>query len=172
MSDHNGNLPVEWRLKYLGELEKHLKYFEQAAVKLGVPEQQIMIHDVSKESNAEFPAYVRKFGGGVKDDEEWNAAWLHHIKSNPHHWQHWIIPGGRGRGGTPIPMPLTYVTEMVADWMGSSRAYTKKWNMTDWLGKHYYSILVHPETRAHLDKMLDKLGYDLGAILMASKGRR
>lgn len=46
----------------------------------------------------------------------------------------------------PMPMPERYVREMVADWMGASRAYTGSWDMVDWLEKNLPRMDLHPVT--------------------------
>lgn len=58
-----------------------------------------------------------------------------------------------------VEMPLHYVTEMVADWMGAGRTYTGSWDMTDWLWNHIPKIKVHSKTANHLRGILDSLGY-------------
>jgi hypothetical protein len=58
-------------------------------------------------------------------------------------------------------MPERYVLEMVADWMGSGRAYTGDWDMTDWLSRNLSRIKIHNKTRGRVEKILvDKLGYE------------
>ncbi len=47
-----------------------------------------------------------------------NAAWLHHIHANPHHWQHWILHQDDGRTIVLVPDNAT-VNEMIADWIGA-----------------------------------------------------
>lgn len=50
----------------------------------------------------------------------------------------------------PLPMPEKYVREMVADWMGASKAYDGKWPKEKWLWweKNREKVLsyCHPET--------------------------
>ena len=49
-------------------------------------------HDKSKYDQQEYYAYDEYFYGKGKEDpetkEEFNYAWLHHIRNNPHHWQY------------------------------------------------------------------------------------
>lgn len=144
-------------------LREHIAYVQEAGRMIGVPEQQLEIHDQSKWTEAEFPGYARHFKGGGAPDE-FAAAWLHHIHYNPHHWQHWIFPDGFTPKGSKVEngvvrMPPLYALEMVADWMGASRAYTGSWDMTDWLDKNIPKIRVHSETMPLLRGILDSLGY-------------
>jgi hypothetical protein len=157
----------EWVEKYTDSFASHLRYYRQAADKLGVDKSLVLIHDNSKSMDEEFPWYVRRFGGEIKDDPEWLAAWNHHIHNNPHHWEYWITPGGNNEPNTILPMPERYVLEMVADWMGSGRAYTGDWDMTDWLSRNLSKIKIHNKTRDNVEKILvDKLGYGKQNILL------
>ena len=56
-------------------------------------------------------------------------------------------------------MPQNYALEMVADWMGASRAYTGSWDMADWLSTHISKIKVHSVTAEYLFDVLSSLGY-------------
>lgn len=98
---------------------------------------RLLVHDSSKFSRAEWGAYVAKFYGKPFDtsnsDETvrsaetrnkaevqaaFNAAWLHHIHCNPHHWQYHILHEDSGKVLVLIP-DASYVDEMVADWLGA-----------------------------------------------------
>jgi FMN phosphatase YigB (HAD superfamily) len=57
-------------------------------------------------------------------------------------------------------MPEKYAREMIADWLGASKAYTGSWDMTDWLNKNYNKIIVHKNTHAFIQKVLREIGYD------------
>ena len=56
----------------------------------------IGLHDSSKHSKEEYPAYDDYFYGGYEDgnpanlliDRNFNHAWLHHQYYNKHHWPH------------------------------------------------------------------------------------
>jgi hypothetical protein len=58
-------------------------------------------------------------------------------------------------------MPETYVREMVADWMGASRAYTGSWDMTEWLAAQGPGIgeRIHSDTIDKVQSILAELGY-------------
>ncbi len=148
---------------YAESLLEHIAYVQAAGRKLGVCPSQLEVHDQSKWSLFEFPGYARHFKGGG-DPDGFAAAWLHHIHYNPHHWQHWIFPDGytpkeSGVEGGVVEMPRVYALEMVADWMGASRAYTGSWDMADWLSTHISKIKVHSATAEYLVNVLDGLGY-------------
>jgi len=142
--------------KFVASLQKHLQYVREAGEQLGVKETLMHNHDRSKFSMEEFPYYVRQFQGDKDDPDGWDQAWLHHIHNNPHHPEHWEIPGVRGKC---LRMPEYFAKEMIADWMGASKAYTGSFDMAEWLGKNYYRMEFHSDTRAFVSGILrDELG--------------
>lgn len=73
-------------------------------------------HDKSKYSNDEFDAYMNYFyDSNKKDEDEFNIAWNHHQKVNPHHWQYWILLKDSGKQ-IVLDMPIEYILEMICDW--------------------------------------------------------
>lgn len=143
---------------YLESLHQHIGYVLEAGLHLGVPHDQLSIHDQSKFSEWEFPHYARQFHGGGGDDEGFARAWLHHENHNPHHWGYWIPRSGKYTG-QPLEMPHNYALEMVADWMGANRAYDGSWNMEKWLNKSFPGIKLHDATREFVADTLHSLGY-------------
>lgn len=148
---------------FVKSLNKHIAYVREAGRVINVPQTLLMIHDNSKWTSNEFPAYAKHFEGDGAPNE-FARAWLHHIHHNPHHWQHWIFPDGHTPKGSDVEngvveMPEEYALEMIADWMGSSKAYTGSWDMTDWLQEHKHKIRVHRKTSESLQRELGKLGY-------------
>lgn len=88
-----------------------------------------VFHDMSKFSPSEFIPSV-KYWSGTKspiDTEKEvtgkSMAWLHHKGMNKTHFEYWIdfVKGE----SIPREMPVEYVIEMVADWIGASKAYGK-----------------------------------------------
>jgi hypothetical protein len=149
---------------YTEALCRHIACVREAGRKLGVLSVLLEVHDQSKWSVFEFPGYSRHFRGDGKNHDEFAAAWLHHIHCNPHHWQHWIFPDGYSPEESSVEngvvrMPDDYALEMVADWMGVSRAFTGSWDMRDWLRKNVPRIMVHSETAKYLGSVLRDLGY-------------
>ena len=148
---------------FAASLREHIVYVQEAGRIIGASENQLAVHDQSKWSETEFPGYAHHFKGGGAPDE-FAKAWLHHIHCNPHHWQHWIFPDGF----TPkdsnvengiVEMPLHFCLEMVADWMGASRAYSGTWDISEWLWNNMGRIRVHSKTAEHLRGILDGQGY-------------
>lgn len=150
---------------YLESLKLHIAYVQEAGKLLGVPDNQLEIHDQSKYSEYEFPHYANQFFG-VKNSTNFAYAWNHHIHNNPHHWQHWIFSDGYNpedsnlENGAMI-MPENYALEMIADWMGAEMAYGGSWDMTKWVESNYNRIKLHTQTREYVTSVLKSLGYNL-----------
>lgn len=133
---------------------RHKYYVLLAGLKLGVPFYLLVLHDWSKLTPREYPHYQRQFFGTADDPSRFSYAWNNHQKSNRHHWEYWIPITGHSKGGykdlQPLPMPRKYVLEMVADWMGASRAYEGNWldarGWSWWEKKEQYIL-----TRCHQD---------------------
>ena len=158
---------------YLLATIKHKWYVLLACQRVGdIPLWRAIIHDWSKFTPAELPHYQRQFFGDKSDPEGFAKAWLHHIHRNPHHWNHWVVCGDywtkearkKNIFNNALPMPPIYVREMVADWLGASRAYTGSWDMTDWLSKNLAQIQIHPHTKFRVTQVLKEMGYDADQI--------
>ena len=127
---------------YLKQLLKHKKYVFQVGLKVGnIPLWRLIVHDWQKFTPQEFPHYARWFFGGkqLKHRNAFMYAWLDHVHHGKHHWEHWLLNPTYHFGSAvdgKLPMPKTYIREMVADWMGASKGYTGSWDMTEWLDKN------------------------------------
>lgn len=150
--------------RYLDSLVLHIQSVRQAGQRLRVLPQLLEFHDQSKFSGYEFRAAVDRFHGGDPEPDAYAAAWLHHVHNNPHHWQHWMFPDGFSPKGSSVEagvmeMPRQYALEMVADWMGSSMAYTGSWDMTKWLTENMGRIRLHSKTARAVREVLWALDY-------------
>ena len=128
---------------------------------------QGLTHDLSKYSPTEFWRGAKYYQGyRSPNDAERKAtgvslAWLHHKGRNRHHYEYWIDyvfhpDGSVGYGGNR--MPLRYVAEMFCDRVAASRIYQGE-AYTDASAWEYYArskdlLMIHPESRAELEKML------------------
>jgi len=121
---------------------------------------------------AEYPHYARQFHGDKGDPAGFARAWLHHIHCNDHHWNHFLFSDGYSpykSGIEPsgaMPMPVVCIREMVADWMGASKAYTGSWDMSEWLNDNLdlgspetSKIKLHAYTADILFDVLHSIGY-------------
>ena len=153
--------PTKWALQYAWLTTKHKFFVFRAGLKLRVPLLQLLLHDLSKYGRRELFQYGRQFFGDSGDPLGFSYAWLHHQRMNKHHWEAWIPVTGHNSGGykdlEPLPMPYTYAREMVADFIGASRAYEGKWPVLDtwkWYKESYCKIKLHPHTKKFVDDLL------------------
>lgn len=132
---------------------------------------QGLTHDLSKLAPVEFWAGAKYWKGtcspnnAQRQAEGYSAAWLHHKGRNKHHLEYWIDYASNKTGLDGMKMPLRYVCEMVCDRVAASRIYlgdqytdASPWEYYERSKNHY---LMHPETRALLEKLL-KMVRDLG----------
>ena len=125
---------------------------------------QGIVHDLSKYSPSEFLPSALYFQGNrspiEKEKEEigYSKAWLHHKGHNPHHWEYWTDFGNNGEI-IANKIPSEYVIEMVCDWIGAGKVYSKKaWSQSEPLN-YYIKVRAerhfHPETEELLVKLLE-----------------
>lgn len=147
-------------IDYLKSLLLHKWYVFVAGRYVGVSIWQLLIHDLSKFSPAEFRTYGRysstKEG---RESVEFAAAWLHHENHNPHHWGYYIPRSGK-YANQPLPMPDRYIREMIADWMGAGRLYKGHWDIVDWLNENFpgFRDKLHSKTIVGIFLILDEIG--------------
>lgn len=170
--------------KQLKSLLFHKWYVFKAGLMVGnIPLWRLIIHDWSKFTPVEFVNYSR-YKYGVQSKREWAKAWLHHLHLNPHHPEHWLLSW---RGGpdfydgigesrcsfvTSLPMPETYVREMLADFMANGKGSTGSYNISRWLNRSGPAMLLHSDTEIRLDGVMTELGYELTNNCMWSYMRR
>jgi len=143
-------------------------------------------HDLSKFSPKEFIPYAEWFYGyhGVKLEKDYNheqlnngmsyisnnyleckndfdKAWEHHYKNNPHHWNYWL-----DENGIPQRINSKYLNQMIADW----KAMGLKFDDTaqPYYLNNYRKIKLERDTRIELEMMLglnDSLAHNYGHTL-------
>ncbi len=145
--------PARPHLRYLGYVVRHKWFVLLAGLKVRAPLWRLLIHDWSKLSPAEWRPYVQKFYGRGENQDEFDAAWLHHQHRNPHHWQHWLLREDDGPTKA-LRMPQGLVREMVADWMGAGRAITGEWDVAGWYAKNAEKMVLHPEVREQVESLI------------------
>ena len=129
---------------------------------------QGLAHDLSKYSPVEFLVGARYFQGNRSPNNRereirgYSSAWLHHKGRNKHHLEYWIDYALDGHSGmTGMEMPPEYVVEMFCDRVAASRTYRKEQYRDSDPYDYYYKsrdhYLLHPNTRALLEKMLISL---------------
>lgn len=130
---------------------------------------QGICHDLSKYSWTEFRVGAKYFQGNrspnnaEREDIGYSTAWLHHKGRNKHHYEYWIDYSTRAvvGGMAPAPMPKKYVVEMLMDRIAASKVYRGS-AYTDSDPLKYYEgskepPMIHPETKALLEKLLRML---------------
>ena len=118
-------------------------------------------HDRSKYCNPEYNDYDAYFYGGNRSYQvvmNFNYAWLLHQHKNPHHWQYWVlINDDEVEGMLPLPMPLRYIYEMIADWWTFSWKDGNLFEIFDWYELHKDYILLHRTTRIVVEDLLKRM---------------
>jgi len=145
-----------------------------------------ILHDVSKFSPQEFMPYAEWFYGyhGVKLEKEYNheqlnngmscvsnnyleckrnfdKAWEHHYKNNPHHWNYWL-----DEKGIPQRMDSKYLSQMICDWEAMSLKFGGF--AQEYYLNNYHKIKLERDTRIKLEMMLglnDSLVHNYGHTL-------
>ena len=122
----------------------------------------IGLHDLSKFSDEEYNAYDNYFYGRKteKVKKEFNYAWLQHIHSNPHHWQHWVLINDED-GTHALEMPKEYVVEMISDWWAFSHKSGNLYEIFDWYNNHKKNMILHENTRKLVEDILNKIKKEL-----------
>lgn len=165
--------------KYLKYVLKHKWYVLVYGLKLGVPIWQLIVHDLSKFSRAEWKPYVHYFYKtqqwdklsdiptfALQWDNKWNVksyvkikfdhAWNHHQKRNPHHWQYWLLQNDQ-EGPVALNMPYEYIIEMIADWCSAGKCITGKLDVVAWYNKVGAHYIMSEYTRHEVESIIFNL---------------
>ncbi|MCK5612491.1 hypothetical protein KAR91_62035 [Candidatus Pacearchaeota archaeon] len=153
--------------RYLNYVIRHRWYVFLECRKLGIIRLGL-VHDWSKFRPSEFIPYARHFYGkgkaGISEgrdktgyykptdtgDPDFDFAWLLHQKRNRHHWQSWILPTSR-KGTKLLPVPKKYVMEMLADWIGASKAQGHGGDISRWWFENRDKVQIDPHAYTWLD---------------------
>ena len=168
LSQHRKNVQKgwEWLVDNLPELLDNVDIS-----KMG---KQILNHDSSKNSPEEYAAYDLYFYGNSQSYavvENFRRAWLHHIHTNPHHWQHWILVNDDpDEGEILLEMPLNYILEMICDWWAFSWQKKDLSEIFSWYDEHQNYIKLAPKTRETVEDILWELRGRLGYNVLAHHG--
>lgn len=151
-------------MKYFWIALRHKWFVLLASFRVRLPLWRALTHDLSKFTRAELLPYDRWFFGAKDNPKEFARAWLHHQNHNPHHPEYWIIRSDLtdGKSGVVdgcLEMPEVHIREMIADWMGASKAHTGSWDMAKWLLEKLSRIQLHPYTRVRVNELLAEIGY-------------
>ena len=152
-------------------IARHKNLVAEGCFRVGLYRQGIL-HDLSKFSPTEFMVGARYFQGtrspnnAERETIGYSSSWLHHKGRNRHHYEYWIDYNMRPEGDDekiliPVKMPGRYVVEMLMDRIAASKVYQGE-AYTDASPLKYYlggkaSVMMHPQTRALLEKLLNML---------------
>ena len=154
-----------WR--HLKTITQHKLVVMKYCFRVGLYKQGLL-HDLSKYSPEEFWRGVYYYQGNrspnaaERETHGFSKAWLHHKGRNKHHFEYWIDFGIKKEDGlVGHKMPLEYVMEMVMDRIAACKVYKGK-DYTNRSALEYYEreknfIVIHPETRKLLEKILHML---------------
>ncbi len=112
----------------------------------------IYSHDISKFGHEEWNGYRQWFypGGGTEDKDMFARAWNHHQKSNPHHWQYWLMfEDGKT---IALEMPFEYVIEMLCDWTAMSVKFKNL--PSNWFAENRGEMLLYESTVSIIERWL------------------
>lgn len=125
---------------------------------LGKLETLLKNHDRSKWDDEEFEAYAKYFYQGKKNKAEFDKAWNHHQKANPHHWQYWVLlKDNPDKPFYCIPMEQEYIIEMVCDWWSFSFKTNNLYEIFDWYDENKPNQLMHTDTRKTVEQLLKEI---------------
>ena len=161
--------PLIAHLRYLSYVLRHKWHVFVVGRRYGLGLWQLLVHDYSKFSHAEWGPYVRYFydakGRPVQrrdstgaytpsEKEAFAVAWMHHWHTNPHHWEWWLTHSKVGEV-RPLRMPPKFLFEMVADWKGAGRAQGTP-DTQAWYAANGRFMLLHPDTRRDVEALLSR----------------
>ena len=146
---------IKFAEKICSDLEERYKGIHRLHGKVRT---KILNHDDSKFNEAEFIPYVQKFYPWEGMDktqeqiaEEFDTAWMHHVKHNDHHPEHWIQWSDLQKRNIFMAMDDAALIEMLLDWIAMSMARNQsvyEWWTTDKGG------------REEKKKLMDKMDFE------------
>ncbi|MCC2254041.1 DUF5662 family protein [Ruminococcus sp. CLA-AA-H200] len=154
-------------IRHFCTITKHKIIVMRECFKVGLYRQGLL-HDLSKYSLTEFRVGCKYYQGtrspnnAEREDKGYSSAWLHHKGRNKHHYEYWIdysLDGERLLAG--MKMPVRYVVEMFLDRIAASKVYKgnayKDSDPLEYYENGKAGELMHPETRALLERLLHML---------------
>lgn len=131
---------------------------------------------MSPEAEAGHREGIRRLVADITRDRKaaFNAAWLHHIHANPHHWQHHILHEDSGKTIVLVP-PAVLVWEMVADWLAAGPKALRAHSMAEavaetivWYAANHRQMMMREHPKAMAEFILTALAEHYG-IASAAK---
>jgi hypothetical protein len=123
----------------------------------------IEYHDTSKFSPMEFYAYSQYFfPTDEKSKDIFDRGWNHHQKSNPHHWQYWLMY--KGSEFKVLHMPFSDAIEMLCDW--GAMSYQFGGTPSIWYEKQT-DMMIDDRTKKLIERWLPKIDEAVAACRQA-----
>lgn len=113
ISEHRANIQIAWE-NLKAKINKGMYWLSDREIE--DIDYLVEQHDLCKFSEEEFEGYRQWFYPAGDDPTNkilFDAAYLHHQNTSPHHYLHWVLR--HDSGFTPVDMPLKYVIEMLID---------------------------------------------------------
>lgn len=166
---------MSYKDDYIAYLDKHISGVKKAYAWLldhhidskvdfgdeDVIEENVGNHDKSKWSDEEFEPYAQYFYGSGYSPA-FNVAWNHHQKSNPHHWQYWMLIDDDSLVNC-LEMPIEYIVEMICDWWSFSFSKGNLREIFSWYDSHKAVQTMGEKTRATVEAILAAIKAELDA---------
>lgn len=121
---------------------------------------QLQNHDSSKFGNYEYYPYLEYFYGEKTAEvkSKFNYAWLHHIHSNPHHWQHWVLlEDDNGNNYLALDIPYNYIIEMFCDHWSFSWKTGNLYEIENWYKQNINKIRFSKKTKEMYEFILNSV---------------
>lgn len=149
IEEHKNNIKTVWNV-----LQDHLKgrYWLDEHTSFNI-ETLIEEHDQSKFDSFEFEAYQQVFFpiAGVKISKEaFEYAVNKHLKSNPHHWEYWVIL--ERLKPVALDMYLKFIIEMLCDWSAMSLKFND--TPSEFYQKNKENFIFHEKTKVAVEYWL------------------
>lgn len=149
IEEHTANIKEVWRRTKLLLLDE----FSLDDYTYWYIDDLIKCHDESKYNYDEFEGYRQWFfpaDNEIKNQLQFDLAWNHHQKNNPHHWEYWIMY--KNNSIFTLPMPFIYIFEMLCDWTAMSLKFKDR--PTDFYNKNKDFMLLNDNTIKSIEKWL------------------
>lgn len=151
-----------WLKEYLPEVTADVLYEEEWRI--------LNCHDDSKCDLEEYAPYDDYFYAKKRTpeiEEAFKYAWLHHIHSNGHHWQHWLLVNDEPEEGmVALDMPYGYIIEMICDWWSFSWNRGNLGEIFGWYHTHKEHMKLSDKTRKTVEDILGKMLVKLDELEM------
>ena len=128
---------------------------------------QGLTHDLSKYMPVEFRVGAKYYQGNrspnaaEREDRGYSEAWMHHKGRNRHHYEYWTDISMETGQYVSVPMPRTYLVEMVMDRRAACMTYQGKAYRDDSALRYFErgreTPEMHPKTRRELEYILTML---------------